>query len=140
MKAAVDLQSLLSQVRLRIQEKKTRKPTIVDASERHEWEWNNEYLLVGYVARFWHTSCECGSSQQGLEGVYEERRHLRLRSVVQKRMGAEKIRALNPALPRREEVRAEKVPVCIFCVSQEGFNTDEITRKALEDLCQGQRA
>jgi len=125
----LSLQEILEQARQQAAakaavKKRKERPYILEAAERHQYDWDNIYQRETYVARFVHTCCtNCGSSQQSLMGIYEQRKHPRLSDRQTKRLSPDAIAMMDSSLPRSIHLDVEQVQACLYCTHRLGFAT-----------------
>lgn len=136
----LDLQALLAAATKQAAEAKTKakkrnaRPAIFEAAERHQHDWENTYIREQYVARFLHQCCSnCGSTQQSLMGIYEQRKHPRVSDRQTKLLSGDSLAMMDAGLPRSLHLQVEQVQACIYCTDKFGFNT-----AALPEMIHGQ--
>ena len=107
--------------------KRKERPYVLEAAERHQYDWDNIYQREAYVARFVHTCCtSCGSTQQSLMGIYEQRKHPRVSDRQTKRLSPDALAMLDPSVPREIHLDVEQVQACIYCAQSLGFETHNL--------------
>lgn len=129
----LDLQQLLKSAQQQALEakakarKRAERPSIFDAAERHQHDWEHTYVREAYIARFVHQVCTtCGNTQQSLMGIYEQRKHPRVSDRQTKLMSPDSIALMDPGIPRQLHLQTEQVQACIYCTHQLGFETRQL--------------
>jgi hypothetical protein len=119
------LQALLARAQANVAAKKDAikagaRPATLDAEEKREFEFQQDYNLTGYLARYWVEECmRCSAVVSGLEGLYEERAHRRERGrkIFTRMEHVEQIARMDRGLPRLTTVKRTFAHVCAECIT-----------------------